>query len=106
MIKIPPFFDNISCEAREKEEGKSSRPDWRKERLTNQETFGQQSVRSYGYRRGNYNRYRGGNNPGYRGGYKNYNQGGGNGYRNNGGNKGYNNHRGNNYRERAEGENN
>ena len=84
---------------------KSSRPDWRKERLTNQETFGQQSVRSYGYRRGNYNRYRG-NNTGYRGGYKNYNQGGGNGYRNNGGNKGYNNHRSNNYRERAEGENN
>lgn len=36
----------------EKEEGKNTRPDWRKERLTNQETFGQQSVRSYGYRRG------------------------------------------------------
>uniref|UniRef100_A0AC34PZK1 Uncharacterized protein n=1 Tax=Panagrolaimus sp. JU765 TaxID=591449 RepID=A0AC34PZK1_9BILA len=82
--KSTSFFDNISCEAREKEEGKSSRPDWRKERLTNQETFGQQSVRSYGYRRGNSyhnNRYRGNSGSGYRGGYHNR-QGGNKTYRN------------------------
>lgn len=63
---------------------KSSRPDWRKERLTNQETFGQQSVRSYGYRRGNSyhnNRYRGNSGSGYRGGYHNR-QGGSKTYRN------------------------
>lgn len=46
------FFDRISCEALEKAEGKSGRPDWRKERETNQETFGHSAVRSFNYRRG------------------------------------------------------
>jgi len=46
------FFDNISCEALEKAEGRKGRLDWRKERETNQETFGHQAVRSLNYRRG------------------------------------------------------
>jgi protein LSM14 len=50
--KSASFFDSISCEALEKEEGKSTRPDWRKERMTNQETFGHSAVRSLAYRRG------------------------------------------------------
>jgi protein LSM14 len=90
--KNKSFFDSISCEALEKEEGKNTRPDWRKERLTNQETFGQQSVRSYGYRHGGYSRggggYRGGprdNNGGYsRGGYRGGSRGGNNQNRGNG----------------------
>lgn len=62
--KKTSFFDNISCEALEKAEGKSGRPDWKKERETNQETFGQTSVRSFNtYRRGFNQRGRG------RGGY-------------------------------------
>nr|6F9S_B Chain B, Cytokinesis, Apoptosis, RNA-associated [Caenorhabditis elegans] len=38
--KKTSFFDNISCESLEKAEGKTGRPDWKKERETNQETFG------------------------------------------------------------------
>ncbi|PIO74980.1 FFD and TFG box motif protein [Teladorsagia circumcincta] len=50
--KKSSFFDRISCEALEKAEGKSGRPDWKKERETNQETFGHSAVRSLNYRRG------------------------------------------------------
>ncbi|GMS78715.1 hypothetical protein PENTCL1PPCAC_890, partial [Pristionchus entomophagus] len=49
--KTSSFFDRISCEALEKAEGKKTRPDWRKERETNQEVFGHQAVRSLNYRR-------------------------------------------------------
>lgn len=95
------FFDRISCEALEKAEGKSGRPDWRKERETNQETFGHSAVRSFNYRRGFGQRGRGrgygqGQGYGYRGGYNNANGGGFNnqGYRN--GFNGGNNYRGRN----------
>jgi len=71
--KESSFFDSISCEALEKAEGKNTRPDWRKERQTNQQTFGVDSVRQYqhhqrnrmgpgGYRHMN-NRYRQNQNP-------------------------------------------
>ncbi|KAF1771623.1 hypothetical protein GCK72_003450 [Caenorhabditis remanei] len=86
--KKTSFFDNISCESLEKAEGKTGRPDWKKERETNQETFGHNAVRSLNYRRGFGGRGRGGNRgyQGYNNGYQNrggYNNGG---YRpNNGG---------------------
>lgn len=54
--KKASFFDEISCEALEKAEGKYNRPNWRKERQTNQETFGPYAVRNqsqYGQRRPN-----------------------------------------------------
>jgi protein LSM14 len=91
--KKSSFFDRISCEALEKQEGKKSRPDWKKERETNQETFGQNAVRSMNYRRGfgrgmRGNRYNGGqgyghfNSYGGRGGYGGgYSQGQARGYR-------------------------
>ncbi|CAI2294361.1 unnamed protein product [Caenorhabditis sp. 36 PRJEB53466] len=84
--KKASFFDNISCESLEKAEGKTGRPDWKKERETNQETFGHNAVRSLNYRRGYGGRGRGGNRGygGYNGGYQNrggYN----NGYRGNNG---------------------
>uniref|UniRef100_A0A0N4ZU92 LSM14 domain-containing protein n=1 Tax=Parastrongyloides trichosuri TaxID=131310 RepID=A0A0N4ZU92_PARTI len=63
------FFDSISCDALEKLKGQNCRPDWRKERMTNQETFGHTAVRALNYRRG-------------RGGYRGSNRGGSN-YRNN-----------------------
>jgi len=44
------FFDNISCEASERSQGKVNKPDWRKERQLNAETFGI----SVNYRRGGY----------------------------------------------------
>uniref|UniRef100_A0A9J2PHD7 DFDF domain-containing protein n=1 Tax=Ascaris lumbricoides TaxID=6252 RepID=A0A9J2PHD7_ASCLU len=50
--KSSSFFDRISCEALEKQEGKQPRTDWRKERETNQQTFGHSAVRSLAYRRG------------------------------------------------------
>uniref|UniRef100_A0A0M3JTL0 LSM14 domain-containing protein n=1 Tax=Anisakis simplex TaxID=6269 RepID=A0A0M3JTL0_ANISI len=50
--KSSSFFDRISCEALEKQEGKQPRTDWRKERETNQQTFGHLAVRSLAYRRG------------------------------------------------------
>ncbi|MFH4978302.1 hypothetical protein AB6A40_005011 [Gnathostoma spinigerum] len=93
--KSSSFFDRISCEALEKQEGRQTRPDWRKERETNQETFGHSAVRSLAYRRGG----RGyGSGRGYRGGnmyrYNGYNYGqqrGGYGYFPNGYNRrGYN----------------
>jgi protein LSM14 len=50
--KSASFFDSISCEALEKEEGKSARPDWNKERMIIQETFGHSAVvESMAYRR-------------------------------------------------------
>jgi protein LSM14 len=83
--KAKSFFDTISCEALERAEGNAGRPNWRKERETNQETFGQSAVRNYQYRRGQprgggmgggYRGYRGGNYGGgggnYRGGYNKY----------------------------------
>lgn len=48
--KTKSFFDNISCEASEKSQGKVNKPDWRKERQLNAETFGV----SASYRRGGY----------------------------------------------------
>ncbi|CAD5228961.1 unnamed protein product [Bursaphelenchus okinawaensis] len=53
------FFDEISCEALEKSEGKYNRPNWRKERQTNQETFGPNAVRNQNQyqRRMSQNRY-------------------------------------------------
>jgi len=47
--KKSSFFDTISCEALEKAEGRTNRPDWRKERQTNNETFGSSNVRSHAY---------------------------------------------------------
>uniref|UniRef100_A0A1I7XQM3 TFG domain-containing protein n=1 Tax=Heterorhabditis bacteriophora TaxID=37862 RepID=A0A1I7XQM3_HETBA len=93
-------INNFSCEALEKAEGKNGRPDWRKERETNQETFGHSAVRSLNYRRGYGQRGRGvrGAAQGY-----NYNRGGSysggyNSYRNNGyNNAGQNNYRGRGY---------
>jgi len=81
--KAKSFFDTISCEALERAEGSAGRPNWRKERELNQETFGQSAVRNYqyrrgqprgagiggGYRRGGYGAGGGGN---YRGGYNKY----------------------------------
>lgn len=48
--KTKSFFDNISCEASERSQGKVNKPDWRKERQMNAETFGV----SANYRRGGY----------------------------------------------------
>uniref|UniRef100_A0A0K0F8I8 Protein LSM14 homolog A (inferred by orthology to a human protein) n=1 Tax=Strongyloides venezuelensis TaxID=75913 RepID=A0A0K0F8I8_STRVS len=50
--KQSSFFDSISCDALEKLKGQNCRPDWRKERMTNQETFGHTAVRALNYRRG------------------------------------------------------
>uniref|UniRef100_A0A158R4G3 LSM14 domain-containing protein n=1 Tax=Syphacia muris TaxID=451379 RepID=A0A158R4G3_9BILA len=50
--KSRSFFDRISCESLEKQEGKQAKLDWRKERETNQETFGHSAVRSLAFRRG------------------------------------------------------
>jgi len=96
--KTSSFFDRISCEALERQEGKNTRPNWRKERETNQETFGHSAVRSLAYRRGGGRGYgprggfqRGGGGGGYYGG-----RGGGGGGDNNGGGYrgGYNNYYG------------
>ena len=65
--KNSSFFDNISCDTLEKESGKNVRPDWKRERRTNQETFGPAAVRSL------FIQYRGG----MRGGGSNYQSGGG-----------------------------
>lgn len=56
--KTKSFFDNISCEASERGQGKVNKPDWRKERQTNAETFGI----SANYRRGGYRGRTYGNN--------------------------------------------
>ncbi|KAI6178348.1 hypothetical protein M3Y98_00491000 [Aphelenchoides besseyi] len=60
--KSSSFFDDISCDALDQQEGRNTRPDWRKERQTNQETFGQQAVRSQAF----HYRNRGNNYGGYR----------------------------------------
>jgi protein LSM14 len=80
--KAKSFFDTISCEALERAEGNAGRPNWRKERELNQETFGQSAVRNYQYRRGQprgagaggYRRggYGGGGGGTFRGGYNKY----------------------------------
>jgi len=80
--KAKSFFDTISCEALERAEGNAGRPNWRKERELNQETFGQSAVRNYQYRRGQprgagmggYRRggYGGGGGGNFRGGYNKY----------------------------------
>ncbi|CAJ0578144.1 unnamed protein product, partial [Mesorhabditis spiculigera] len=64
--KKSSFFDSISCEALEKQEGRRTRPDWKKERETNQETFGQTAVRSFNYRRGYGRGMRGSRYPAHR----------------------------------------
>ncbi|KAL3859932.1 hypothetical protein ACJMK2_010112 [Sinanodonta woodiana] len=67
--KTKSFFDNISCETTEREQGRSTRTSWREEKKLNVETFGiSDTRRGYrgrgGYRggggRGSYNNYRGG----------------------------------------------
>ncbi|KAL3109457.1 hypothetical protein niasHT_010627 [Heterodera trifolii] len=82
--KNSSFFDNISCDALEREEGKNNRVDWKKERITNQETFGQMAVRTMMHHHNNHHYQRGGGRGGaggpwaspaaYRGGggYNNY----------------------------------
>uniref|UniRef100_A0A1I8BL38 FFD domain-containing protein n=1 Tax=Meloidogyne hapla TaxID=6305 RepID=A0A1I8BL38_MELHA len=49
--KSRSFFDNISCEATEREAGKDNRIDWKKERLTNEVTFGPAAVRMHNFHR-------------------------------------------------------
>ncbi|KAJ3102293.1 hypothetical protein HDU97_000650 [Phlyctochytrium planicorne] len=73
--KTSSFFDNISCEARDRAEGERRRVRQNEERRLNMETFGQVSIDGQrgGHRRGNYRRGRGGrgynnnNNNNYRG---------------------------------------
>lgn len=76
--KAKSFFDNISCEATEREKGINNRPNWREERKMNSETFGISSTSAY--RRGGYNRrggFRGrGGGGGWRGGRGRPQQGG------------------------------
>uniref|UniRef100_A0A914IBQ4 FFD box profile domain-containing protein n=1 Tax=Globodera rostochiensis TaxID=31243 RepID=A0A914IBQ4_GLORO len=65
--KSASFFDNISCDALEKEAGKNVRPDWKRERQTNQETFGHSAVRSLFFQRRGTAGARGGGGHGYGG---------------------------------------
>ena len=76
--KKKSFFDNISCEALEREKGNMVRNDWKAEKKLNKETFGVAGNRNFGYRGGRGGYY---NNRGGRGGMG-YNQGrgGGGGY--------------------------
>ncbi|XP_003737531.1 protein LSM14 homolog B [Galendromus occidentalis] len=82
--KSKSFFDQISCEALERQNGANTgRVDWRHERSINKETFGVSAPPSWGYRRGGWN-----------GGYNNYRGRGGYGYnrsRGYGGNRNYDN---------------
>ncbi|PIC54399.1 hypothetical protein B9Z55_003668 [Caenorhabditis nigoni] len=80
-IKELIVCDTPEMASLEKAEGKTGRPDWKKERETNQETFGHNAVRSLNYRRGFGGRGRGGSRGygGYINGYQNrggYNNGG------------------------------
>jgi len=61
------FFDNISCEALERQKGKPTRVDWRAERKLNAETFGIPVNHHY-----HSNNYRGGGGYNQRGGYRGY----------------------------------
>ncbi|KAG2172133.1 hypothetical protein INT44_006602 [Umbelopsis vinacea] len=81
--KTRSFFDNISCEAKERSEqgnnkyGDNRRSKFHEERKLNVETFGQASVdqgRHRGYR-GRGGHHRGGRGRGYRGGRGGYNNG-------------------------------
>uniref|UniRef100_A0A0K0EBP1 DFDF domain-containing protein n=1 Tax=Strongyloides stercoralis TaxID=6248 RepID=A0A0K0EBP1_STRER len=85
--KQSSFFDSISCDALEKLKGQNCRPDWRKERMTNQETFGHMAVRALSSRRGR-GGYRGSNRGGS--GFRKNDGKGGNGRFNNGGKHYYN----------------
>ncbi|KAK6185554.1 hypothetical protein SNE40_007761 [Patella caerulea] len=84
--KNKSFFDNISCEAKERAEGKNSRMSWREERKLNVETFGANEGMRRNYRgRGGYRGYSRGYSRGPpRGGYNNW-----------GGYQGYGGYRGN-----------
>lgn len=89
--KTKSFFDRISCEALERAESdanKTHRPNWRRERELNQETFGTTGFRGYGgYRRGMRRPMGGGY---YRRGYGGYGGNGGySGGGNGGGNRNY-----------------
>lgn len=78
--KAKSFFDNISCEATEREQGRVNRTSWREERKLNAETFGvseRYRGRGRGFRgRGGYRGRRGrggrGGNRGNWSGYGNY----------------------------------
>lgn len=66
--KTKSFFDTISCESSEREKGNQQRIDWKKERKTNTETFGQLPFNNW--RRPGF-RSRGGGGGGYGYGYGN-----------------------------------
>jgi len=103
--KSSSFFDNISCESKDRAEEQGKKFDRRakqyEERKLNMETFGQATVNRgghRGYRRNNYHSYRG----------RNYNRNGGyhrNNYRNNYNNN-YNNNRQKNQDQQASQNNN
>ncbi|KAL3100503.1 hypothetical protein niasHS_000206 [Heterodera schachtii] len=82
--KNSSFFDNISCDALEREEGKNNRVDWKKERITNQETFGQMAVRTmmHHHNHNHYQRGGGGRGGGPWASPAAYRGGGGSGYNN------------------------
>lgn len=75
------FFDNISCESKERAEGNDGgRRGWRgEEQKKNLETFGQGSVDSYGGPRFYRGGWRGGRGRGYRRGGNSFGRGGGGG---------------------------
>ncbi|KAK0407710.1 hypothetical protein QR680_003544 [Steinernema hermaphroditum] len=68
--KAVSFFDEISCEARDKEEGKIVRVPRNKERLVNQETFGVEAVSELSMIYRGARHYRGRLRGGYRHGYR------------------------------------
>lgn len=79
--KAKSFFDNISCEATEREKGHRERPNWREERKTNTETFGAAAAMRRGGRgrggfRGRGGGFRGGRGRGFGGGGGGYGGGG------------------------------
>merc|ERR1719471_2785443 len=78
--KKKSFFDNISCEALEREKGNMVRNDWKAEKKLNKETFGVAGNRNFGYGggRGGFYQNRGGRGMG---GFRGYGGGGGGGYR-------------------------
>jgi protein LSM14 len=88
------FFDTMSCDLTDRQEGIKNRLTYSEERSLNQDTFGAIALQNNNYR-GNYRGGRGrggvGRGPGQgRGGGRGYGGGRG-GYNNNGGNTGYNN---------------
>jgi len=91
--KTKSFFDNISCEAQDRAQGRGNRPSWKEERKLNTETFGTNNTRrGYrgrgGYRGNRYNNYNGYRGRGARGnGGGNRGRGGYGGYGGRGGNR-------------------